>query len=223
MTCEVDALIGRWCDEPWASVRQRIVERGSIEDAPLPRGPLREVADWDLRGIVLDSCRLVGLDLHELDHASFRDASLARCRMTSASLTRTDLSGAEIVESWPMDCAGTETVLEGVRARDTDFSCAQLTLARMAGAAFVGGRWSSSRLMRCDLRRTRFINCDLNSAKFTGSTLDGAVFEDCDLGYTDLRGVSLRGARLLRCDMEGAEWAGADLTDADVKTSMVRF
>jgi uncharacterized protein YjbI with pentapeptide repeats len=97
-----------------------------------------------------------------------------RCRLDGENLSGVDLSNAGL--------------------RDTSFTRANLSGARLTGA---------------DMRRARLV-----SANLTGAVLDGANLTTADLTSANLEGASLKEASLRRTRFYDANLKGADLTGA---------
>ncbi len=119
-------------------------------DPPGPR------VDW--RRCLLDGRSLPGADL---TRAVLRDASLQRSQLVGARLVEVDGFSARFVSS---DLSGVD--LTGAGLREADLTRAVLRGARLNGA---------------DLRRARLFRADLSEADLTGAQLAGADFSDAVL------------------------------------------
>jgi len=213
----------------------------------IKRGESLERAD--LRHLVLNQCRLAGVDLRRADleganlegsnlrnatltNANLRDAFLANADLEGAAMQRADLEGANL-EGANLKCADlsraslTGANLEGAKLDGANMSSAQLELANLGGASMAGVDLANS-----DLREAYLGGATLTSANLRFAQMEGVNLEETDLTGADLTEANLRGGYLARavfarCVMERAilekaTLSHADLTGADLRGGRIR-
>lgn len=110
-----------------------------------------------------------------LDRRDFQQADLTGAVLRDASLQRTDLTGAKLIEIEGSDARFVSAVLAEADLSRSNFRSADFSRADLRGA----------KLIETDLRRARFFNANLQGADLTGANLAGV----------DLTGAQLAGAR----------------------------
>lgn len=127
-------------------------------------GPARaDCTDPPAPGVNWQRCIFDGLDISQADlsGARLRDGSFFR-----ANLAGSDLSNINGFKAKFVNARMVETVLDGAKLSEADFTKADLTKASFQGA---------------DLRRARFFDAVLREADFSDARLDGADFTRADL------------------------------------------
>lgn len=183
-------------------LKPEITAKLRSSDTKTRREALDTIDPLDLRGrnlrfAILDSTVLPKVDLRgaKLDHASLRDSYLQEARADNNS-----------------------------HFQYADFSGANLTDARFAGANLRMSRFLRTDLTRANFRNTHSAGADLSwaslhdvdltRANFQGATLEGAHLHGAKLDSVNLQGANLRGAQLLGATLDFVDLSGADLRRA---------
>ncbi|GIK81506.1 MAG: hypothetical protein BroJett024_26110 [Alphaproteobacteria bacterium] len=119
-----------------------------------------------------------------LDRRDFQRADLTGAVLRDASLQRTDLSGAKLVEIEGTDARFVSAKLTGADLSRSNFRSADFSRADLQGAT----------LKETDLRRSRFFNANLQGADLTGANLADVDFTGAQLtGATWIDGARVCG------------------------------
>lgn len=153
--------------------------------------------DADLRGAVLASADLTGLQADDLDlrGADLSGAVLCAARLGTCRLDRAKLAGLDAAGAVLRRCT-----LDGADAAD----------ARLDGAALEDGSAEGA-----DFARARLSGAHLSETSFARAKLADAVLDDAEGEGVSLRGADLTRATLRRAVLPDADFRGADLTGAD--------
>jgi hypothetical protein len=105
-----------------------------------------------------------------------REATLTGSRKIYAGmdLASGDFSGLDL--SCPQGESDDKLKVQVARLRDKARNCADLSFAKLRGAAFSGTLLAGADLSGADLTNAAFTSADLRGVDFTGATLDGASF-----------------------------------------------
>ena len=114
-------------------------------------------------------------------------------------------------------------LLAGVTLEDCVFQRCDLTLAKIAGAAFRDVRFEHSKLMGVDWTDVRglvfsvsFEECVLDLGTFSQRKMDGTSFRECQARETTFMGVDLSRADFSGTDLSGARFEDCILERADL-------
>lgn len=158
--------------------------------------------------------------------SNFSHAELFKAVLSSAILTKADLSFANFESADLTRASMLLANLSGARLWGADLSLARLVRAKMDGADFFGAN-----LFGADLEELR-----LRDAKFTGAKFESANVTRCDMEFMELPGATFSGANMqgalltgsfipkgnfVGANLSGAaladiEWERADLRNADL-------
>ena len=93
---------------------------------------------------------------------------------------------------------------------------ADLTGAKLGGAALKGANLNGTDLEFADLNGANLHAADLHGANLHAADLHGANLQRADLGFATLNDATLNSANLIVTDLNGANLTGANLRDANL-------
>lgn len=144
-------------------------------------------------------------------------ATLSRVDLTGAQLAAATLDDAELAEVTLVGADLDSASLRGARIVRCSFVRTQMSVAKLERARIVGSDFSRSDLERslwrvAHARETkfegvRFGDADLDEVTFIGCPMHGASFASVVLGIPP----TTRGARFENCDLRNTDWRGRDL------------
>jgi uncharacterized protein YjbI with pentapeptide repeats/ABC-type cobalamin/Fe3+-siderophores transport system ATPase subunit len=195
--------------------------RANLENSKLDFAELRcaRLCEAKLRGANLcftsaEGADFTGADLSEsmCEGANFWKARMNAARIDRVYLHAAQFREADLSEACFRGAVLERAVLENAQLKGTDFSDANLSGARLAGA---------------DLRQSILNGAVLTRAALPNANLEEVAWPDARLEQADLTGAHCTGsrfpdARMQRVNLFGAElgeidWEGADLRGADLR------
>lgn len=141
--------------------------------------------------------------------ASFVDAELPGCDLSSSELDGASLARANVTGGRFVDARGARVGLDGARLCDANLAGAHLEGARLLGVEASRTSWD-----RAALSRASFVGAALDASGLARATLDGADFTDANLAKASLMGVSGEGVRFERSNLESVDLRQGKLTTA---------
>lgn len=181
-----------------------------LQKEPLGNLPL---AGRDLSGIDFSGAML--------DHISFANATLARCRFEKASLLGADLSGADLSEAHFEEAQLERADLSNTKLDKAHFGRAMLKEAKLAFSKGEFVRFEGACLEGADLKTVRWPDASLVGANFCRAMANKADFSRARLDGAKLDEAVMRGAKLKQAVLAHASVMGADLRDADLSLANV--
>ena len=171
-----------------------------------------DLSGRDLSGIFLESAILTNANLSDanLKGAVLAHAHLRETNLDGANLDEANLGKANLIQVSARRASLVETVLEGARIGDTDFS--EATIEGMQ--AFF-----QARVRRCNFSRVKgtdlmFNEMELNGCIFSDSAFSEAIFIQSSLGNTNWQRANLDKATLVTCAGRHADFREASLIQA---------
>jgi len=159
----------------------------------IDRAALESTAEWD--GETFEDLDCTGI---ELTDRVFQRCTFARVRLSEARLEATRFEDCRVVQC-------------------------DLTMARVARAAFRNVEFTRTKLMGIDwsgVRRLAFAvgfeGCVLTYSSFTKNVMRGCRIVDCKANETSFVEVDLTGAVFTGTDLAGAKFIDSILVDADL-------
>lgn len=162
-----------------------------------------------------------------LPRIQWKEASLKRAVLSFAKLSRADLSGANLDDSFLSSADLSFSCLHrasmcNAKGDDASLNGADLSDALMDGSTWGKAVFSGANLQRASLKHSKLCGADLSGADLTSvdffsadlyfAKLDGANLQDADLTHATLRNANLREANL-----RGANFGWAVLVDCDLE------
>ena len=126
------------------------------------------------------------------------------------NLQDADLRGANLIDVY----------LRGANLIDADLIGADLSGADLSGADLIGANLSGANLRGANLRGAHLWTADLSCTNLRGTDLSYANLRYAYLWITDLRGANLRGTDLSYANLIGANMSGADLSTTIVYSAI---
>ncbi len=153
---------------------------------------------------------VVGLSLQGRD---LRFATFEKCVMPKAELSRANLQGAIIQDTFLQESLLLDANLNGANLIRSQLQNSILNHAKLKGAQLIQTNLQSVDLEGANLKGAVLVNAKLMSARLGGSKLQGAVLNSTKMMNADLRGANF----------EGASWWGANLTGAQMDKDKVEM
>ena len=228
-------LEGAWlqgADLTEAKLIEAQLSGAALEEAILEKALLEKA---DLDHVTATDATFAGANLSaaSLKSAAFPHANFSKCMLNRADFRGSNLNGArffgavgiginmadanltELKASEMCDfsqgcfqrVAAAESIWEGAKLSDADFSAAD-----MPGADFTSASLERANVSGANLKHGRFVKAHLRDAKLSGTNFFQASFEKADLTRADLRASNLYAAEVL-----GARLDGTRLESANVK------
>ncbi len=205
--------------------------------APLTGEAVRAAVSAAPQGkIDLSGKDMSGADLSELDlsganlaGANLASANLHGVKLVGADLTGANLEKADLTGTWIMKAKFDHANLHGATMQTVITSEAMDNQPETA-ASFIGADLSDTNatvhFSYDDLHGANFARTHMSvvianqsmgilRSEFKQSNLDGANFEDAELGHITFEFAKLNGANFRGADLTRADFTGAYLNDAD--------
>jgi uncharacterized protein YjbI with pentapeptide repeats len=169
-----------------------------------------------------------------LDGADLRNSKLECAESIRASFERVALGQPRYQDARPNDCPsllgasldGVQlqgALLDGVDFRGASLIGAQLQAASIEGANLRGASLSYAQLQGASLNSAQLEGTALNHANLQGASLDQAALEGSWFSFAKLQGASLAGADLETASLAPVLVWRADIENADVHGTRVRW
>ncbi|WP_311212280.1 MULTISPECIES: pentapeptide repeat-containing protein [unclassified Arthrobacter] len=218
----VEAVVGR----AEAERERRLAEEQRFVQTLIAAADLTEIRipGRSLTGIILAARDLSGGDLSSTDltRADLRKSNLSRADLSDSAAVGLNLHGATVDALRARNVDWTGANLSRLSGSDADFTAARIIDSCFADVRLPRAVLDNAVLERADMRRADLSDCRGTAVVLRGTDMRAASLRGGQLVNADLRDADLRAADLRNASFECPDLRGADLRDCNVEGLMLR-